>query len=81
MLLPHTFPMSLRLLVDPPPSEDTSATAGAEPSWGNRAPVPVPPDEHVVRILEAVRADLAEVRRREARIARAIETLLRQDAT
>ena len=80
MLLPHTFPMSLRLLVDPPPSADTT-TQRAEQRWPTRAPAPAPPDEHLVRVLEAVRADLAEVRRREARIARAIETLLRQDAT
>jgi hypothetical protein len=81
MLLPHTFPMTLRLLVDPPPSADTSTRATAEASWPRRAPGPPPTDEHLVRILEAVRADLAEVRRREARIAQAIETLLRQDAT
>jgi hypothetical protein len=81
MLLPHTYPMSLRLLVDPPPSADTRTTAPAEERWPVRAPAPAPSDEHLVRVLESVRADLAEVRRREARMARAIETLLRQDAT
>jgi hypothetical protein len=79
-LLPHTFPLSLRLLVDPPPSS-TDGSRRTELLWPRRAPDTEPRDEHVVRVLEAVRADLAEVRRREARIARAIETLLRQNTT
>jgi hypothetical protein len=80
-LLPHTFPLSLRLLVDPLPSSADSSTRRTEGRGQRRPPDTEPRDEHIVRVLEAVRADLAEVRRREARIARAIETLLRQNTT
>lgn len=38
----------------------------------------VPTNEHIVRLLEALRADLAESRKRQEQIARNVERLLKQ---
>lgn len=38
----------------------------------------VPTNEHIVRLLEAVRADLAEAKKRQDEIARNLERLLKQ---
>jgi hypothetical protein len=39
-----------------------------------------PTNEHIVRLLEAVRAELAELRKRQEEIARKVERLLKQSA-
>jgi hypothetical protein len=43
-----------------------------------RGTAPTPTNDHIVRLLEAVRSELADVKRRQDEIARSVERLLKQ---